>query len=216
MHAVKPRVTHGQTPHREATLLARIADGDTGAFEELFDRCSGMVLALLLPLLGRRETAEEVLQETFLQVWREAGRYRSRRASARGWLTVLARSRARDRLRSSRARAVREEAVVRLGVLALAEEPGAGESLEVRDRRRLLTAALAAISPEQRQAVELAFFAGLSQRQVAGRLGLPLGTAKSRILLGLKKMRRALDDAQLTARRRPRSPLRTPAVAGSR
>jgi RNA polymerase sigma-70 factor (ECF subfamily) len=143
-------------------------------------------------LVGRREVAEELLQETFLQAWGEASRYRAERATPRGWLLMMGRSRAIDRLRSSGARARREETVGRELVGSGAIEAVGTAHLEAEARGRQVRSALDQLPPEQRQCIELAFYEGLSHRQVAERLGQPLGTVKSRILLGMGKLRQAL------------------------
>lgn len=181
------------TELQDAVLLGRVARGDPAAFATLFDRHSSAVLGLLVRMLGRRPEAEELLQDVFLQAWREADRYRPEAASPRGWLLMMARSRALDRIRSRAARERREAAVERDRPAAAAVEPAGPERLERRERRGRVAAALDALPPEQRQAIEHAFFGGLTHREVAERLREPLGTVKSRILLGMKKMREALE-----------------------
>lgn len=179
---------------RDAGLLARAAargaDGEE-AFAELFDRHAPVVLGLLERMLGAGGEADEVLQEVFLQVWRQAARYRPHLKSARSWMLMLARSRALDRLRSSGSRARREERVHRESG-ARAAAPVGSARLEVAERSRDVAAALEQLPADQRQAVELAFFEGLTHREIAARLGAPLGTVKSRVLLGLKKLRQLL------------------------
>ena len=177
---------------REVHLLGRVAAGDGEAFAELFDRQSPLVLGVLIRVLRSRAAAEEVLQEVFLQVWRDARRYVPERASPRGWLLMLARSRALDRLRSRQARELREEAVAG-GVGAAAVAPAVGSArLEAEDRRRQVQAALGGLPEEQRRCIELAFFDGLTHTEIAARLAAPLGTVKSRLLLGMRKLRQVL------------------------
>ncbi len=176
----------------DVELLSRIAARDQGAFARLFDAHSPAVLGMLVQLVGRREVAEELLQETFLQAWSEAGRYRPERASPRGWLLMMARSRAIDRLRASGAAWRREEVVGRELAGSGAQDPVGSSRLEEQERRRAVRAAHDTLPAEQRQAIELAFYGGLSHSQVAERLGAPLGTVKSRILLGMSKLRQVL------------------------
>jgi RNA polymerase sigma-70 factor, ECF subfamily len=179
----------------DMALVGRIARGDSAAFAAFYDRHASQVLGLLFKMLRRRAEAEEMLQEVFLQVWREAERYRAGGSTPRGWVFMLARSRAIDRLRSSSARRRREEATAApagSGVPS-AVAPAGPERLEERERRRRVADALAELPPEQRTAIEHAFFGGLSHREVADRLGEPLGTVKSRILLGMRKLRRSLE-----------------------
>jgi RNA polymerase sigma-70 factor (ECF subfamily) len=175
----------------DAALLARAACGDGDALGALYDRHAPLVLGLAVRLLGDRGEAEEVLQEVFLQAWREAQRYRADLAPPRGWLLLLARSRALDRLKSDAARRRREDATVRLAA-TWAEMPRGVARLERLERRRRIRSALGHLSTEQRQAVELAFFEGLTHTQMSERLRLPLGTVKSRVLLGMRKLRQAL------------------------
>jgi RNA polymerase sigma-70 factor (ECF subfamily) len=196
----RPRRPEDAERERDVLLVGRVAAGGAAggdALAELFDRHAPAALGLLEGILGAGGEAEEVLQEVFLQVWRQAHRYRAPLKSVRGWLLLLARSRALDRLRSDAARRRREERL-RLddgggGVGAgPAQMPEGSARLERSERRRQLAAALRLLPAEQRQAVELVFFAGLTHSQVAARLGAPLGTVKSRVLLGMKRLRRLL------------------------
>ncbi len=171
-------------------LLGRVAAGDRDAFARLFDRHAGLALSLLSRILGDRGSAEEVLQETFLQVWQQARRYQPGLARPRAWILMMARSRALDRLRSQGARERREDAVARRD--SIASDPVGTRGLEQDERRRAIAAALDALPAEQRQAIELAFFGGLTHTQIAERLAAPLGTVKSRILLGMNKLRQSL------------------------
>lgn len=171
-------------------LMSRVAARDGAAFARLFELHAPVALGLLDRILGRRGEAEEVLQEVFLQVWMQADRYQADRSSPRGWLLMLARSRALDRLRRRDAARRREEAAGDEGGEAI---PAIGtERLERAERRRQVDSALGLLSPEQRRCIELAFFEGLTHTQIAERLEAPLGTVKSRILLGMNKLRQAL------------------------
>ena len=187
-------------------LVRRAATGDTDAFAALFDRHSPGALGLLLKMLGSRSEAEEVLQEVFLQVWRRAGDYDPERASVRGWVLLLARSRALDRIRSRRSRVRREQEAQeqaapmqdrRVGVAV--EEPVGTRRLEAEERSREVFGALRRLPADQRRALELAFFEGLSHSQIADRTDTPLGTVKSRVLLGMKKLRLSLQARGLSA-----------------
>ena len=171
----------------EADLVSRIAKGDSDAFATLFDRHSSTILGMLIQLLRRRDLAEEILQDVFMQAWSQAGRYRADRATPCGWLLMLARSRAIDHLRSSQARSQREEAFETDPSAARSEAPVGTADLEARERQGQVLHALASLSEEQRRCVELSFFEGLSHSQIAAHLEEPLGTVKSRILLGMRK-----------------------------
>lgn len=171
-------------------LMSRVAARDGAAFARLFELHAPVALGLLDRILGGRGEAEEVLQEVFLQVWMQADRYQADRSSPRGWLLMMARSRALDRLRRRESARRREEAAGEESGEAI---PAIGtERLESAERRRQVGSALGQLSPEQRRCIELAFFEGLSHRQIAERLEAPLGTVKSRILLGMNKLRQAL------------------------
>lgn len=173
--------------------MERVVARDSGAFAELFDGHAPVVLGMLIKMLRRRETAEEILQETFLQAWNQADRFNPNRASPRGWLILMARSQAIDRLRSSRSRTDREERKAKEDRAVMAErEPPADETLLTRERDQRLEQALAALPEEQRACIRLAFFEGLTHTELAKRLDQPLGTVKSRISLGMKKLRQVL------------------------
>jgi RNA polymerase sigma-70 factor (ECF subfamily) len=172
-------------------LMGRIAAGDREAFAQLFDRHSPAVLGFLVRILGSRSEAEEVLQEVFLQVWRQSSRYEAGRSTPRGWILVLARSRALDTVRSREARHRREVEVLVDGPSHESLPVGTGD-LEARERHEQVSSALSLLPTEQRRCIELAFFEGLTQSQIANRLDAPLGTVKSRIHLGMSKLRQAL------------------------
>jgi RNA polymerase sigma-70 factor (ECF subfamily) len=179
-----------QAAAADRRLLARVAGREPDALAALFDRHAAAVLGLLTRMLGRHGEAEEVLQEVFLWVWQNPLRYDPARSGLRGWLLVLARSRALDVLRASRSRRLREVGVAQERPASF--EPVPLEALEERERRRRIAAALGCLPAEQRRCIELAFFGGLSHSQVAARLCQPLGTVKSRIQLGMAKLRVAL------------------------
>lgn len=169
-------------------LVGRAAAGDQRAFAELFDRHAGIVLGVLTKLLHRRELAEEILQETFFQAWKQADRYRPERATPRAWLLMLARARAIDRIRSRSSRRKREETVA-----APVDVDAVGtRRLETSETRTDVANALEILPEEQRRSIELAFYRGLTHTEIASELELPLGTVKSRIALGMRKMREAL------------------------
>lgn len=172
--------------------VTRAAAGDEHAFAELFERHSGIVLGVLTKMLRRPDVAEEVLQEAFLQAWEQAGRYRSGKASPRTWILIIARSRALDRIRSRTSRGKREEAAGKESGLDRPEEAIGTARLEETERAEALTGAMADLPEEQRECIRLAFFEGLTHTELAERLGQPLGTVKSRILLGMRKLKVAL------------------------
>lgn len=179
------------TDDPDLPLVRAIAAGEGAALGQLYDRHSPLALGLLRRMLGNLNEAEEVLQEVFLQVWRDAHRYDPERATPRGWLLLIARSRALDRLRSTTSRQRREDEMMRSeGTRAIA--PLGTRRLEQHERQRRIGSALERLPREQRQVIELAFYEGLTQTQMAAHLGAPLGTVKSRVLLAMKKLREIL------------------------
>lgn len=168
---------------RAVELMAKVAQGDRQAFAEIFEMFAPKALGLLVRILGQQGLAEEVLQEVFLQVWTRAAAYRPERGRPGQWILVLARCRGLDRLRVERSRGRREEA---FGEVSRTGGPDHG------DGGRDVREALGFLSPDQRVCVELAYFEGMSHTEIASRLGAPLGTVKSRILLGMGKMRETL------------------------
>src|SRR3954469_25404935 len=170
--------------------MRRISGRDGSAFARLFEIHSPLTLGLIDRILGRRSEAEEVLQEVFLQIWMQADRYDGARSTPRGWILMLARSRALDRLRRRESARRREEIVGEEGGEMVS--PLGTERLESLEVKRQVSSALGALSPDQRRCIELASFEGRTHTQIAERLEAPLGTVKSRILLGMNKLRQAL------------------------
>jgi RNA polymerase sigma-70 factor (ECF subfamily) len=175
----------------DLAIVRRMVAGESDALAELYDRFAPLVLAVARRILGGAGEAEEVVQEAFLQAWNQAERYDAGRSSVSTWLLLIARTRALDRLRS---RGARE----RMAQAAAAEPPsgdtssGGDDSVLHRERRRRVRQALAELPEEQRRVLELAFYEGLSQSEIATRTGTPLGTVKTRALLGMRKLRQAL------------------------
>ncbi len=180
---------------RDVDLITRVARQDRGAFAELFDGHASAALGLLMRMLGTRGRAEEILQEVFLQVWKQAGSYQPERSSLRGWILMIARSRALDLLRMQRAQLQREENFQRERDLddSWADTPAPLLVLEQRESVVRIGSALSRLPDEQRACIELAFFEGLSHSQIAERLGAPLGTVKSRVKLGMARLRGHLE-----------------------
>lgn len=177
----------------DATLVERMAEGDETALGGLYDRFAGMLLGLARRVLHSTSDAEEVVQEVFLQVWRQAGRYDRTKSSVSTWLVLITRSRSIDRLRS---RKVKDRTIdqVRQEKPKLHTSPEGHGSVLLEQRRERLVRELAELPPEQRQVLELAFFAGMTQSEIASATDIPLGTVKTRTLLAMKKLRKALQD----------------------
>ena len=171
-------------------LLEQVARGDRDAFARVYDLHAALVHTLALRILRERGEAEEVVQDVFLQVWRQAEAYATERGTPEAWLVTLTRSRAIDKLRSRRRRdemARPADDPERLPGPAVAES-AAGPA----EARVMLGGALADLPSAQRQVLELAYFDGLTQSEIAARLGQPLGTVKTRMRSGLERLRGAL------------------------
>ena len=172
-------------------LIGRTAQGDEGALGALYDKTGSHVYGLGFRVLGDTTMAEEVTMDVFLQVWRQAGQFDQSRGNPLVWLAVLTRSRAIDRLRvGKKGREVREP------IETVSEEPNAESDPEQSsvylEQCRIVRQAINSLPSEQREMIELAYFGGLSQREIATQTGEPLGTVKTRIRLGMVKLRTLL------------------------
>jgi RNA polymerase sigma-70 factor (ECF subfamily) len=172
--------------------VGRAADGDQSGLADLYDESSSLVYSVALRMLGHREDAEEVTLDVYTQVWRTAASYDPSRGTVAAWLVTQARSRAIDRMRARGGRMEREQPMVKFFDLE-ADAPSPEQESEAGQRRRRLLAALATLAPEQREAIQLAFFSDLTHGELASHLGQPLGTVKSRIRLGMIKLREQLE-----------------------
>jgi RNA polymerase sigma-70 factor (ECF subfamily) len=173
--------------------LEQIAAGKTDALSRLYRETVPLLLGLAVRMLGDKEDAEEVVLEVYEQVWRNAKNYDSGRSRVLWWLTMMTRSRALDRLRASKRR-VSTEVPIPESFDAAAGDPAPDERLAYSQERQRIRRAIQQLSREQRQAVDLAFFAGLTHAEISERLGTPLGTIKSRIRSALQSLRYALND----------------------
>lgn len=177
-------------------LVAQAADGDERAIAALYDRYGGVLYAVAYRVVGQSADAEDAVVEAFAQVWRDAARFEASRGSVAGWLTMIVRSRALDvvRARARRDRITATAAADQLqGPLAMGDwRVDPSDSYDHLERRGQVQAALQTLSPSQRQAIELAYFEGLSQSEIAERLQEPLGTVKTRVRLGMQKLRESL------------------------
>lgn len=177
-----PSVVQDVVP--EAELLARVVRKDQEAFGLFYDRFGPVLFSLCLRILRDRRDAEDVLQEVFIQVWRDAARFDESRASIRAWLFTIARSRALDRYRS---RKVTTDRIVETDTL---EENAAVAGAEADGlKRRDILQQMAKLSEPERNVLNLAYYEGLTQEEIAARLEVPLGTIKSRARAGLSKLR---------------------------
>ena len=175
----------------DATLLSRLLQRDVSAFEQLYDRHSRLVYGLVLRILQQASTSEEVVQDVFLQLWRNADQYDSSRGPFVPWLCTMARNRALDqlRLKSERQRR-REDQPEELPSVVVA--PDYEKAFDEKRRAERVRVLMASLTPQQKKAIELAYFEGLSHSEIAARLKEPLGTVKSWIRNGLLRLKEGL------------------------
>ncbi len=169
----------------EGELLERVRRGDESAMEELYDRFAPVVYSAALRVMGEPAAAEDVLQEVFVQLWRNPSAFDASRGSLAAWLAVIARHRAIDHRRRRRPETDFEEVV-------LSVDPGLDGIAERAEAIEQIRTVLATMSDEQRSALEMAFFEGLTHSEIAARTGEPLGTIKTRIRSALIAIRKAL------------------------
>jgi len=181
-------------PTSDNELLRAMARGDESALAQVYDRYRLILFGLIVRILHSREEAEDVLQEVFLQVWRRAKDFDEARGRAFTWLVTLARSRALDRLRSLGARARLAEAAPPIEYIG-----DAAADVFQSEQAEVIRRALAQIPVDQRQALFLGYFEGLTQSEIAARLGAPLGTVKTRMRTGMAKLRELLQERKETA-----------------
>jgi RNA polymerase sigma-70 factor, ECF subfamily len=180
----------------DLSLLQRIAARDAAAVADLYDRHSRLLFGFILRILRDRGEAEDVLQEAFVRVWSQAGKYDARMGGPLPWIVRVARNCAIDRLRARRVRAAVD--VPAVGLAAVESTPATGiqspeEAVLDAERRRKVTGALAGLPAEQRRLIEAAFFEGYTHSELARRFGLPLGTVKTRIRAGMIAMRQQME-----------------------
>jgi len=176
-------------------LAAALASGDVGALGELYDRYGSLAFAVAVRVVGDSGRAEDVVQEAFLKVWRSAARFDAQRGSLRGWLLACVRNRAIDSLRG---RGAHEQAELELQPELVATGSGSDPWREVSRslERAAIQEALSSLPPEQRQAIELAYYGGLTQVEISRSLDVPLGTIKTRMRAGLHRLRLLLADTR--------------------
>jgi RNA polymerase sigma-70 factor, ECF subfamily len=171
----------------DAAILRQIVGRDPHGVELLYERYSGIAFALAYRLLGERGAAEDVVQEAFLNVWRQGATYDTRRGTVRTWLLTIVHHRAIDQMRSARSKSS-ADTVIDDAMPLPAKEDTWTEVVRGLDHDRVREA-MAALPPEQRQVVDLAYFGGYTQSEIAQRVGIPLGTVKGRTRLALDKLR---------------------------
>lgn len=174
----------------DGLVLARIADGDADALGALYERYTRVLFGVVHRMTGRPDAAEEVIQDAFHSVWRQARSYSAQRGTVRTWLFAICRNAAID-WRRTRGRRIERETMMEEAA-ATAGEALVDDRVMARLRAERVRSVVASLPTEQREAIALAFWAGLSQREISERTGTPLGTVKSRIRLATAKLRERL------------------------
>ena len=176
-------------------LLARVAAGERDAFDLMYEQSSALLFPLVQRILGNEGEAADLLQEVYLEAWRKASKYEAARGTPMAWLTTMARSRAIDRVRSLNAHgkgltgSLEDAPPSEL----IASNTDALEMQVIGQRRTLVLAALRTLTVVQREAIELAYFEGLTRKEISMQLGEPIGTIHTRARLGLDKLRAILE-----------------------
>jgi len=192
--AIAPQVEPGAP--NDFDLMKGIQAGDADALSQLYDRYNGILKALILRVIHNEAEADDLLQEIFMEIWNQAKNFSAQKGKPLGWMVTLARRRAIDGLRKKQAYA-RAEARLQNET---EQQPDAWvhnsteEEIVLSDTRTLIRKVIMSLPPAQQQAIDLAFFRGMSQREIAAKTNTPLGTVKTRLELGLKKIYDGLKD----------------------
>ncbi|MEM9015467.1 MAG: sigma-70 family RNA polymerase sigma factor [Verrucomicrobiota bacterium] len=179
----------------EAKLMERVAGRDQAAFAELSEKYSALIFSTAFKVLNHYEDTEDVMNEVLTTIWKKADTYHPKKGSLVTWICTTARNRAIDRVRSVQRRsALYDKFEQKLEGEAPEARTTGREDLYRSDARRVLESAVISLSPEQREVIELAYFEGLTQKQIAERIDSPLGTVKARIRRGVERLRLAIND----------------------
>jgi len=189
----KKSVNQPEAQDRDAELLRQIAGGDRSAFAEFYDRHSTLMFSVASKILNDAAEAEDVLQEAFLQIWEKAGKFDPNLGKASSWAAILVRNKAVDKIRASRRRTRLAEEAGTESAIAAEVADTVNDRLQGHEQAKLIQTAIVGLPGEQRQAIELAYFSGLTQDEISKKLNTPLGTIKARIRRGLLKLRDQLE-----------------------
>lgn len=179
----------------DAELVHRVSLGDTAALETLYGRYARVVYSFAVRIVQDQPLAEEILQEVFVRTWRQADRFKTSRGSFGSWLLSITHNLAIDEIRKRQRRPQRSDAVdISDATYGLIDEAtNVEEAAHASELRLQVRAAMATLPDNQREAIELAFYGGMSQREISAHLDVPLGTIKTRMRLGLKKLKAELE-----------------------
>lgn len=187
--------TKTEDRREEAELMTRVAARDEAAFAELSEKYSALIFSTAFKVLNHYEDTEDVMTEVLNTIWKKADTYHSKKGSLVTWICTTARNRAIDRVRSVQRRsALYDKFEEKVEGEAPEKQTTGREDLYRADARRVLQSAVVELSPEQREVIELAYFEGLTQKQIAERIDSPLGTVKARIRRGVERLRLTIND----------------------
>jgi RNA polymerase sigma-70 factor, ECF subfamily len=187
------RVNATPAPDLDEELLRRMAGQDREAFAEFYDRHAALMFSVACKILNNSSEAEDVLQETCVQLWEKAGNYDPKLGKASSWVATMIRNKAIDRIRAAQRRSrLNDAAGAELAIVREADGT-VNEAVHGFDKAKIIQSAIVELPAEQRRAIELAFFFGLTQDEIAKKLSEPLGTVKARIRRGLLKLRDQLE-----------------------
>jgi RNA polymerase sigma factor (sigma-70 family) len=182
--------------HDQEALVRRIADGDGGALRELYDRLCRPLYLMAFKVLSSRTESEEVVQDVFVSVWEHAHKFDSERSKVFTWLSMLVRNRCIDKMRANRCRlpAAQPDSTESKCATQQIHMTTAADELQARERAQHIRKAIHQLPPEQREAITMAFFKGMTHSQIAESLGISLGTTKSRIRYGFERLSKLLPE----------------------
>ena len=184
-------------PRIENEIWTRIKEGDSAAFAELYDGFASAMFSLSLQILNDRWEAEEVIQDVFSYLWRKPDSYSPSKGKFSSWLLVITRNRSIDRYRSRKRRLDRGQSDEVLNQKEDFSQTDGAEEATLNDERKQLRVAFRLLPPDQRQVLELSYFKGFNHKEISDKLDLSLGTVKSRIRLGVEKLRNSLSTLRL-------------------
>lgn len=186
-------------PQQESLWIEAVANGDRAAFRKLHDRFERLIFTTAYKVLGNYEDSQDVCQEVFAQIWAKAHLFDASKGKPLTWATTMARNRAIDRYRSKQRRASLDDRFGdHVAVLSPASTNETEDAVSRNETSRVLRSAVLDLTPAQREAVELAYFAGLTQKEVAERVGEPIGTVKARIRRAIQRLERKVAAAGVT------------------
>jgi len=187
------RVNDEMAPDKDVELLRRVAAGDRAAFADFYDRHSTLMFSVACKILNDPNEAQDVLQETFVQIWEKAERFDPKLGKAASWVATLTRNKAIDRIRASQRRSRLADEAGAESAIAAEVADTANEAIHGHDKAKLIQSAITSLPADQRRAIELAYFSGLTQHEISQQLKEPLGTVKARVRRGLLKLRDQLE-----------------------